>query len=391
MCILMSDPAHAATISPQRGPLDNSSLPKRRHAAQDGRRRVVLIARCNRSYGKALSLNVTNKVKFQDYYRILGVARDADAETIKKAYRKLAFEWHPDRHQGEAKEGAETKFKRISEAYEVLSDPDKRKRYDRFGANWEQGQEFTAGDRGSGTGGPSMSREDFERMGGAGFSDFFSQVFGGRYKDQFRQRADTHPRYGYRGADVRAELNLPLSAALRGGKSTFEIPTTSPCLRCGGVGFLEQHVCPGCAGVGSVHELKHIELKIPSDVRDGMTLRLRGMGHAGEPGSEAGDLLLTIHVADDGPYRSRSSDVEIDVDVAPWDCLRGTSIEVRTALAEASVKIPKDTSAGDRLRLPGHGLSDGHGGRGDFLVIVRMALPKNLTAHQRELLEEAGR
>ena len=168
-------------------------------------------------------------MQFQDYYEVLGVARDASPDEIKKAYRKLALKWHPDRHQGAAAEEAEREFKRISEANEVLSDPEKRARYDRFGENWEHGQEFTPP-----PGSQRYSREDFEQAfgGGGGFSDFFSSLFGEDYQREFGGRARSHPRYRHRGADVRAELPLTLGQVLEGGKRRFELPVSVACSLC---------------------------------------------------------------------------------------------------------------------------------------------------------------
>jgi curved DNA-binding protein len=324
-------------------------------------------------------------MQFQDYYEVLGVARTAKAKEIKKAYRKLALKWHPDRHQAAAKDEAEAKFKRISEANEVLSDPDKRSRYDRFGENWEHGQDFTPpADH------QTMNREEFERDFGGGFSDFFSEMFGQQYRGEPGRNAGSHPRYAYRGADVRADLELPLGTAIEGGKSSFELPATAACERCGGVGMLGQHACSGCGGVGVTHERKRIELKIPTDVRDGMVLRLRGMGHPGAEGGETGDLHLKIHLRSDKIYRLVDDGVEADAAIAPWDAITGCKVEARTPGGRVDVKLPPDVAAGTRLRLRGQGLGDGAGGRGDFYVVVRLVLPEDLNDRQRALLEEAG-
>lgn len=329
-------------------------------------------------------------VKFQDYYEVLGVPRDASADDIKKAYRKLAMKWHPDRHKDEAqKKKAEEKFKQISEAYEVLSDPKKRERYDKFGEHWEHGQDFEPppGQR-------TMSREEFEEMFGGlgGFSDFFRSMFGDQFRADFGgRRAARHRRYRHRGADVRATLNLSISDIVRGAKSTFTIPARTSCPTCGGVGFVNDHVCPSCAGIGQVEERKTVELKIPEDVHDGQVLRMRGLGEPGEGGGEPGDLYLTIHLTSDDVYRLRGPDVEADVPVTPWEALRGTAVEVRTPHAVATAKIPPNTRAGAKLRLRGQGLARPGGGRGDFYIVVRLALPEGLTARQRELVLEAGR
>lgn len=324
-------------------------------------------------------------MEFQDYYEVLGVPRGATPEEIKKAYRRLALQWHPDRHEEDRRAEAEARFKRISEAYEVLSDPKKRERYDRFGANWEQGQDFTppSGER-------TMSREEFERAfgGESGFSDFFHGMFGDLFRRDFEGRSRQHARYRYRGADVRAELRLSVGDAIRGGKSSFQVPASVACPRCGGVGSVDEHVCPSCLGVGVVRETRTVELKIPAEVRDGLVLRLRGLGQPAAEGGEPGDLHLTIRLESDDVYRVRGADVEADVAIAPWEAAFGTRVDVRAPTGRIEAKIPPDTRAGRKLRLRGQGFDDGRGGRGDFLIVVRLALPARLTERQRELLRE---
>jgi DnaJ-class molecular chaperone len=333
-------------------------------------------------------------VEFQEYYGVLGVARDASADDIKKAYRKLALQWHPDRHSEDKRAEAETKFKRIAEAYEVLSDPDKRSRYDRFGEHWRQGEEFRAGEQGPGAGGAQgtrMSREEFEEMfggAGGGFSDFFKYAFADDLRRQHASGARSHRRYRHRGADVRAELALPVSAAIAGGRSRFDVPATKTCARCGGVGFVGEHVCPVCVGVGRVHDRRTVDLTIPASIRDGMTMRLAGLGEAGEEGGENGDLLLSIRLAPDDVYRiTGGADVEADVPVSPWEAELGAKVGVRTADGQVTVTIAPGTKPGARLRLRGKGFDNGEGSRGDFYAVVRLALPK-LTSRQAELLRE---
>ena len=328
-------------------------------------------------------------VKFQDYYEVLGVPRDADADAIKKAYRKLALKWHPDRHQGAGAEEAEKRFKELNEAYEVLSDQEKRTRYDRFGANWQHGQDFTPP-----PGASQTSREDFERAfgGSGGFSDFFSQMFGDQFRANFGGSRRRHARYSQRGSDVKAELELEVGRAIAGGKSRFSFPARVSCERCGGVGFVGEHVCPVCAGVGRVTQTRTVDLKIPADVRDGLELRLRGLGEtADEASGEPGDLYLTLRLASDDTYRLRGADLEADVPLAPWELLSGAKVDVRTPRGVVTATIPARTRAGKRLRLREQGFADGRGGRGDFYVVVRLALPESLSARQEELLRELAR
>lgn len=325
-------------------------------------------------------------MKFQDYYVALGVPRGATPDEIKKAYRALAMKSHPDRQPEAKRAAAAEEFKRINEAYEVLSDPAKRKRYDQFGENWEHGQEFAPppGQR-------TMSREDFEQAfgGRGGFSDFFANVFGEDVRRDFAGQSARHARFRQRGADVHAELSLPATQAVVREKSSFSVPATSPCTRCGGVGFVGEHVCPTCAGVGQTRTEKRIELALPADVRDGLVLRLKGLGEPGED-APAGDLLLTLRVVSDERYRVLGNDLECDVEVTPWDAFLGTRADVRTTQGTASVSLPAETAAGKRLRLRGQGLADGAGGRGDLYAVVRLVLPAQLSERQRELLRELG-
>lgn len=328
-------------------------------------------------------------MKFQDYYEVLGVPRDASAEALKKAYRKLALEWHPDRHPGAERGKAEARFKQVNEAYEVLSDPQKRAKYDRFGQHWEHGQEFEpppgarAGRRAAG---------DFEANfgGGEGFSDFFRSMFGEQYAHDFAGAPRSHARYRYRGADVRAELHLPLSVALAGGRHTFELPAEASCPTCGGTGFVEPHVCPTCTGLGRVRRHKSVELAIPTAVRDGLKLRLKGLGEPGESGGETGDLHLVLRLEDDAHYRLVDGELEARLVVTPWGAHNGTRLDVRTARGTVTVSVPPGSRSGTRMRLRGQGFADGKGGHGDAYVRIELDLPAELSERQAQLLRELG-
>lgn len=334
-------------------------------------------------------------MKFQDYYEVLGVPRTASPDEIKKAYRKLALKWHPDRHKGAAQKDAEERFKRISEAYEVLSDAGNRTKYDQFGEHWKHGQEFTpppgAGGAGPGGHARSMTPEEFQQMFGGsagGFSDFFTSMFGDQFRQASGHGAGRHQRFRVRGADVQAELPLGVREALAGGKRSFELPTTAPCPRCGGVGFVGEHVCPTCMGVGQVHGHKTVAVSIPKSIRDGQTLRLKGLGEPGDAGGEPGDLLLTIRLSGDDVYRIEGADLYADVPVAPWEALAGSKLDVRTPDGVFTLTVPANTRAGQKLRLRGKGLDDGQGGRGDFYAVIRLALPEQLNERQKQLLKE---
>src|SRR5688572_2992058 len=208
-------------------------------------------------------------MKFQDYYTTLGVARTASADDIKRAYRRLAKEWHPDRHPPHKRKDVEDRFKAIAEAHEVLSDPEKRKRYDALGEQWRHGQDFQPPPGGGGGGFRTMSPEEFARMfggrpgqggggGGGGFSDFFAQMFGdmfagggGRARSGADGRAGPRQHAAMHGEDAEAEIELPIRDALLGGKRSFSLRMRVPCETCGGDGDLGGRTCPSCGGLGS--------------------------------------------------------------------------------------------------------------------------------------------
>jgi curved DNA-binding protein len=326
-------------------------------------------------------------MRYQDYYKVLGVERGASAEEIKRAYRALALRWHPDRHgQSEAERShAEAEFKRVNEAYEVLSDPEKRARYDQLGGNYQEGQEFSPP-----PGARTMSPEEFEELfgGSGGFSEFFERMFGESVRRDFGGRARRRARQ--RGADIEAELKLPLSAAVERQPSRLSVPGSAPCPTCGGLGQVRERVCPACAGLGRVRREREIELALREDVRHGQRLRLAGLGEPGE-GAPPGDLLLTLRLEDDERYRRQGDDLVADLEVTPWAAVAGAEAEVRTPLGTARVKVPAGSRAGRRLRLQGQGLADGRGGRGDFYGVLRLVLPAHLSERQRALLLELAR
>ncbi|MDA1114211.1 MAG: J domain-containing protein [Planctomycetota bacterium] len=330
-------------------------------------------------------------MKFQDYYEILGVPRDVSPQGLKKAYRKLALKWHPDRNRGDHKKevDAEVRFKKINEANEVLSDPEKREKYDRFGENWKQGQDFQP-PSGQGT----MSPEEFEQAfgGSGGFSDFFQEMFGGKFRQDFGgappSEGQSHARYKVRGADVRAELHLPISEAIRGGKRSFEVPARMACPTCGGTGASGQHVCPTCGGVGQVRRQQVVDLNIPKHVRDGMTLRLKGLGEPGASGGQSGDLHLRLHLIEDAQYRLVDGLLETKITLMPWEAHFGTKLDVTTGQGVVALNIPPGTRAGKRLRLRGQGLSQKKEEVGDCMVEVVMDLPSELSVDQERLLKE---
>ncbi|RMH24356.1 MAG: J domain-containing protein [Planctomycetota bacterium] len=326
-----------------------------------------------------------------DYYSALGVSESASPDEIKRAFRALAKQYHPDSYVGDDPSGAEQRFKRASEAYEVLSDPERRKTYDqiRRGGFDSRGH---GGQRGAPTGSTrTMSPEEFEEIfGRGGFSDFFASAFGESFARQAGKRSRTHARYRTRGADIEAVLTIPVRDVFQPGKRSFQIAGSKPCESCGGVGFLDNgHVCPACAGIGHTRVMKSVEIKLPSELRDGQVMRLRGLGEPGSAGAPAGDLLLTIRIEDDDKFRVLGDDIEADLPVTPWEAALGAEVAVTAPDGtRLSVKVPAGTRSGARLRVRGKGLYTSDKGRGDLYLRISLTMPEHLTDRQRDLLRQ---
>ena len=341
----------------------------------------------------------------RNLYEVLGVAKNAPADEIKKAYRKLAREHHPDRNPGD--KAAEERFKEVQGAYDVLSDLEKRKAYDRFGS--PNGR----------PGGPGFSNVDF---GDLDLGDIFGGLFGGR-----GGRGQRTPS-GQRGADLEVEVGLSFEDSLRGIETRIPVevetacsecggsgakPGTSPticpdckgrgvlaesqgmfalstpCPRCRGNGTVIENPCPRCRGTGRERRTRRYSVKIPPGVRDGTRIRLKGKGEAGYGGAPAGDLYVVTRVADSPIYERRGSDLIVEVPVTFAEAALGTTVEVPTPDGAISLKIPAGTEPGKMLRVRGRGAPKlKAGGKGDLLARVRLTVPKKLTKKEREALED---
>jgi curved DNA-binding protein len=289
-------------------------------------------------------------VAFRDYYEVLGVPRDASGEDIRRAYRKLARQYHPDVNKDP---GAEDRFKEVSEAYEVLRDDEKRERYDRLGAGWKAGQDVSAasgfeGFEGFGNGGGVQ----FEFGEGADFSDFFEGLFGRRGR-----RSAGFQGFSTRGSDHEAVLELSLEEAAAGGRRKL-----------------------------SLGDGRDFEVDIPAGVRDGQRIRLAGEGGAGAGGGSAGDLYLRVKLRPHPRFKVNGRDLTTDLPVAPWEAALGATVEVPTLSGIAKVKVPSGSSSGRRLRLRGEGL-----GGGDLYARIRIDVPKKLSKTERELFEQLAK
>ncbi len=332
-------------------------------------------------------------VKYQDYYDTLGISRDASQEQVHAAYRKLARKYHPDINKSP---DAEERFKRIGEAYEVLRDPEKRRRYDALGDNWKAGQDFTpppgweffdfgqggASRRGgkTGTGGRGFNFDFFGDFGDSpfsGFSDFFEMLFGGGPGEYPRSRRGGGQRAAgqqaaRRGQDQEAEITVTLEEAYRGTKRGFSLETMVP-----------------DSGGKFKREVKNLEVKIPPGTVDGQRLRLRGQGARGN--GEAGDLYLRVRISPHPVFRLSGHDLELDAPVAPWEAALGARIEVPIIGGKASVKLQPGTQSGQRLRLRDKGFPKRNGGHGDLYVRILIEVPRNLSSRERQLFEELSK
>ncbi|MEY2538394.1 MAG: curved DNA-binding protein [Verrucomicrobiota bacterium] len=312
-------------------------------------------------------------VEFKDYYETLGVAKTATEDEIRSAFRKLARKFHPD--VAKDKKTAEEKFKQINEAYEVLSDPEKRRKYDQLGANWNQPGGFQPppgwGEQQPGGGfhryGGGDGGVEFE-FGGTGFSDFFEAFFGGgRGKSAFGGGFGRRPEEAERGNDVEADIMVPLEEALHGAKRTVS-------LRRSGSNKVETY-----------------QVKIPVGVREGQRIRLAGQGEAGERGGKSGDLFLRVRLQRHPDFHVEGSNLIHDLKLAPWQAVLGTEVEIRTLEGTIRLKVPPGTQNGQRFRVRGRGLPDSAGTRGDLYVVAQIDVPKKISERERELWRELAR
>ncbi|MDR3086588.1 MAG: molecular chaperone DnaJ [Azoarcus sp.] len=345
----------------------------------------------------------------KDYYDILGVNRDAGDDDIKKAYRKLAMKYHPDRNPDS--KDAEEKFKEAKEAYEILSDAQKRDAYDRFGHAGVDPSMGAGGGAGFGNGG-------FE-----GFGDAFSDIFGDLFGGGGRGRANV-----YRGADLRYNLEITLEEAARGAEKTIRIPTVEecdtcqgsgakpgthpvtcsscggsgqiriqqgffslqqPCPKCHGSGRVIPTPCPDCGGAGRVKRQKTLEVKIPVGIAGGMRLRHAGFGEPGVNSGPAGDLYVEIHIREHAVFAREHDDLHCEMPISFTTAALGGEVEIPTLDGTAHLKIPPETQSGKVFRLRGKGIKNVRGHvQGDLLCHVVVETPVNLTERQRELLRE---
>lgn len=335
-------------------------------------------------------------MEFKDYYQVLGVSRDADEKQIKSAYRKLARKYHPDSNPDDP--SAEERFKELNEAYEVLKDPEKRAKYDRFGKDWERYQQ--AEDAGyasrpedfaswfAGTPGGGRVHYEYRTTGDTGFSDFFETLFGDSFggRTTTRERVRRRPQ---RGQDFEYPVEIPLRDAYHGTTRRFDVQIQERCQSCGGTGMNGIGVCPQCGGAGTTPKSKTIEVQIPAGVRTGSRVRVSGQGSPGVNGGPNGDIYLKITVKPDPRFELDGNNIRTDVSVPLYTAILGGEVVVPTVDSSVALTIPPETQNGRVFRLRGKGMPPLSGGnRGDLLARVKVELPTNLTDEERELFEK---
>jgi molecular chaperone DnaJ len=350
----------------------------------------------------------------QDHYKVLGVGRKASADEIKKAYRKLARRYHPDKNPGDAK--AEARFKEISQAHDVLGDPEKRKEYDRMLAN-----PFAGAGRGGGGGQPGFDA--------GGFGDILSDLFGQATRG--RSGAGTGQPRSERGRDLEAEVSISFEQAIEGAQVPISVPTyercatcggtgarpgtspvvcprcqgrgiesegqglfsiSQPCSRCGGAGTVIEDPCSTCQGAGRTRTVKRFRVNIPAGVREGSRIRLSGKGEPGRNGGPDGDLYVVTHVEDSPVFARKGDNVEVEVPLTIAEALRGAEIEVPTLDGRKTLRVPTGTRPGTVQRLRGEGPKRlGKPGRGDIHYRFVLDLPDRLTAEQEAAVEDLAK
>ncbi len=325
-------------------------------------------------------------MNFKDYYSILGVPKNAAEKDIKSAYRKLARKWHPDANPKNAKE-AEEKFKEIAEAYEVLGDPEKRKKYDVLGPNWQQAAQQAEQQRRYRT---TVDGQEFEfDLGGpggpSGFSDFFDMFFSG----VGRRQTASSPGFARRGQDLETTIELNLRDVYDGGKKAVSLQIEDLCPRCHGTGTVGGHLCPQCHGTGRVLLNKRFEVTIPKGIGEGQRIRLAGQGGAGISGGPNGDLYLIVRLLDDPTYKRKGDDLYVDLPISIYDLVLGGEVKVPTLSGQVAMTIPAGTQNNRLLRLSGRGLPQVKGnGSGDQYVRLIGQLPQNLSDKEKKLFKE---
>jgi curved DNA-binding protein len=340
-------------------------------------------------------------IDYKDYYKTLSLAQNASEEEIRLAFRRLARMYHPDKTGNDP--SAENQFKEINEAYEVLSDPSKRQRYDEFlgacqSSAWgpEGWQNFTRAGEGRSFG-SSAGREHL-RFDGAGFSEFFEQLFG-RRGERFQSRRPEQPEAreksggtsDLRGDDLESDIWVTLQEVSSGAVRPITMNRAVKCPTCLGMGQYNAHPCDKCDGKGSLLHVDTYKVKIPKGIKEGTFLRVPGRGEEGMAQGQAGDLYLRVNYTAHPEFRMEHGTLVHDLELAPWEAVLGATVSVPTLEGKAMVKVPAGTQNGRKLRLKGRGLPSADGSAGDLILNVKVQVPNSARSRERELWEELAK
>ncbi len=323
----------------------------------------------------------------KDYYNILGVSRSASEKEIKQAFRRLARKYHPDVNPSD--KSAEERFKQVSEAYEVLSDKEKRKKYDQFGDQWQYADQFAK------AGGRGTQYQDFDfgdlfgggarthSFSGGGLDSLFDELFRGGRAGTYTRRAQ--PR---RGRDIEHPVEVTLEEAFTGTSRLLSLQAEEPCATCHGTGQIQNIPCSVCRGLGAVPRMKRFEVKIPPGVKTGSRVRIAGKGGQGYGGAK-GDLYLMITVKPNRFFERQGDDLYVNVDVPLTTAVLGGEVKVPTLKGSLELKIPPETQNGRIFRLAGQGMPHlGKTTRGNLKARVNLVLPTNLSQEEKELFKK---
>ena len=317
-----------------------------------------------------------------DFYATLGVKKGASEKEVRSAYRRLARKHHPDVNQGD--DAAGERFKEVNAAYEVLSDADKRRKYDKYGDRWEYADQIEEMQRGRGAGGRTYATNgngdfaQFEVDGLGGLGDVFGSFFG--------RRGQRGPR---RGQDIESPVEVTLDEAYHGTSRMLQLMSSEPCTTCSGSGQVAGAVCHVCQGAGEIARPRRLEVKIPAGVTNGSKVRVAGEGHPGAGGGKKGDLRLVVSVRAHPRFERKGDDLVEEVDVPLTTAALGGEVAVPTITGKVMLKVPPLTQNGRTFRLGGLGMPRlGKEGKGDLHAKIRVQMPEQLSDRQRELLEE---
>ena len=325
------------------------------------------------------------RVMASNLYDVLGVSRTASDKEIRTAYRKLARKFHPDVNPGD--KAAEARFKEIAAAYEVVGDEDNRKKYDKYGDQWEHADQIEEMQRQRGgswsftTGNGAGGDADF---GGGDFGSIFENLF---RRDRGGPRRQRGPRPGQ---NIETPIQVSLEEAYRGTTRMLQFDSMQPCQTCKGTGESSGAVCLTCGGAGQVSRPRRIEVKVPAGVATGSRVRIAGEGHPGTGGGPKGDLYLQVTVAGHPRFERKGDDLYVDVDVPVVDAVLGGEVEVPTIDGRVALRIKELTQNGASIRLAGKGMPKlgKSGERGDMYARIRVQVPRSLTDEQRALFEQ---